>query len=239
MVNKFIAWLKQQVGSIYVWGAQGEVGFNEDWIRKRETSEENAKRAISFFRKQLSKGILDVKAYDCSGLLVRFFLDNSIIHSDMSAKGLYSFCKKIKESDLQAGDLVFRHDGTKIHHVGVYIGDGLVIHAKGRDVGVVCERYSENGTGYWTHFGRMESLSNRKEMQFPRLMRYGGKTYCNLRSVPYVTNSNTVIGKVSAGDTVLVLGIDSSQWAEVIKKDDSKESGFVRGYCIANYLESA
>ena len=30
MVNKFIAWLKQQVGSIYVWGAQGEVGFNED-----------------------------------------------------------------------------------------------------------------------------------------------------------------------------------------------------------------
>ena len=73
MVNKFIAWLKQQVGSIYVWGAQGEVGFNEDWIRKRETSEET-QSAISFFRKQLSKGILDVKAYDCSGLLVRFFL---------------------------------------------------------------------------------------------------------------------------------------------------------------------
>ncbi|NLB62408.1 MAG: C40 family peptidase, partial [Clostridiales bacterium] len=122
MINKFIDWLKKQVGSIYVWGAQGEVGFNEEWIKKCETSESNAKRAIAFFNKQLNKGMLDVAAYDCSGLIVRFFLDNDIVQSDMSARGLFSFCKEIKQQDLRAGDLVFRHNGDKIHHVGVYIG---------------------------------------------------------------------------------------------------------------------
>lgn len=239
MINKFIDWLKKQVGSIYVWGAQGEVGFNEEWIRKRETSENNANRAIAFFKKQLQKGMLDVAAYDCSGLIVRFFLDNDIVQSDMSARGLFSFCKEIKRKDLRAGDLVFRYNGDKIHHVGVYIGEGKVIHAKGRDVGVVCERYNENGSDYWTHFGRMESLANRVEMLFPRLMRYSGKTYCNLRSVASAASQNTVIGKVSAGDTVLVLSMERSAWAEVIKEDKAVPNGYLRGYCIADYLETA
>lgn len=47
--------------------------------------------------------------------------------------------------------LVFRHesDGKK-HHVGVYMGDGTVVHAKGHDYGVV---HTPIEADSWTHFG--------------------------------------------------------------------------------------
>lgn len=34
-VSDFLIWLRQQVGYIYVWGAQGEVVPDEDWIRRK------------------------------------------------------------------------------------------------------------------------------------------------------------------------------------------------------------
>lgn len=47
--------------------------------------------------------------------------------------------------------LVFRQDdGGRMHHVGVYIGDGTVVHAKGHDYGVVRQELS---TVKFTHWG--------------------------------------------------------------------------------------
>ena len=46
--------------------------------------------------------------------------------------------------------LVFRDDGGKKGHVGVYTGDGYVIHAKGHDWGVVRQRLDEVN---FTHYG--------------------------------------------------------------------------------------
>lgn len=46
--------------------------------------------------------------------------------------------------------LVFRDDGGKKGHVGVYTGDGYVIHAKGHDWGVVRQRLEEVN---FTHYG--------------------------------------------------------------------------------------
>lgn len=46
--------------------------------------------------------------------------------------------------------LVFRDDGGKMGHVGVYQGDGYVIHAKGHDDGVVRQPLNEVK---FTHFG--------------------------------------------------------------------------------------
>lgn len=158
-VKDFIEWLKKQIGSIYVLGAQGEVSFGTEWISKMEKSDTNAERAIAFYEKQRKSGIDPIAAYDCSGLIVRFLLDNKLISGDTNAQGLYSKCKTIKKSELKAGDLVFHHNGTKIHHVGVYVGDNMVIHAKGRDYGVVKENFSTND---WNRFGRYEPLQEKE-----------------------------------------------------------------------------
>ena len=46
--------------------------------------------------------------------------------------------------------LVFRRDGDHMGHVGVYTGDGYVIHAKGHDFGVVRQPLEDTE---FTHFG--------------------------------------------------------------------------------------
>ena len=46
--------------------------------------------------------------------------------------------------------LVFRDDGDKMGHVGVYTGDGYVVHAKGHDWGVVRQRLEDTA---FTHAG--------------------------------------------------------------------------------------
>ena len=159
----FIYWLKYHVGDMYVWGAQGECVSNmssseaQSWIRKMETSTTNANRAIDFMKKS-SK--LPLYAFDCSGLVMKYLMDMGYYKSDMSSRGLYSACEKIDRSDLEAGDLVFRHNGQRIHHVGVYVGDGMVIEAKGRDDGVVMRLIDASGTSYWNRYGRLAAITD-------------------------------------------------------------------------------
>lgn len=152
-ISDFIKWLKEQVGSIYVWGGQGETA-TESLIRKMETSQTNINRALALYKKRVAEGVKP-KMYDCSGLIICYFLRNNLINNDTNASGLYSKCKVIKQSELKGGDLVFHHNGKKIHHVGVYTGENTVIHSKGRDVGVVKEKFNIKD---WNMFGRYEKL---------------------------------------------------------------------------------
>ena len=82
----------------------------------------------------------------------------------MSSRGLYSSCEKLNDrSQLAPGDLLFRHNGKRIHHVGAYIGCGLVIEAMGRDDGVVLNCLDSNGAGYWNRYGRLPVLKDSGE----------------------------------------------------------------------------
>ena len=166
----FIYWLKYHVGDMYVWGAQGECVSNmssseaQNWIRKMETSTTNANRAIDFMKKS-SK--LPLYAFDCSGLIMKFLMERGYYKSDMSSRGLYSACEKIDRSDLEPGDLVFRHNGERIHHVGVYVGDNMVIESKGRDDGVVMRLIDASGKSYWNRYGRLAVITDEEVSDKP------------------------------------------------------------------------
>ena len=157
-ILEFVEYLKSRVGDIYVWGAQGQSDITESWIKKRETSTGNAKRAITLWQKRVKAGKVDLRAFDCSGLIM-YWLQNlkGWYKTDMSANSIYNKCEKIKRSELKAGDLVFRRN-TTAHHVGVYVGDGKVIEAKGRDDGVVMRDIDASGTSYWNKCGRLGVL---------------------------------------------------------------------------------
>ena len=160
-IPAFIDWVKAKVGDIYVYGAEGETDISAEWIRKRETSEANAKRAIALWTlRHLDRSPL--AAWDCSGLIVKWLLDNHYIKGDLSSRGLYAACVTVDKADLQPGDLVYRYGMSsgllRIHHVGVYVGDGQVVHAKGRDEGVVMEGTDHNGAEYWNRYGRLPFL---------------------------------------------------------------------------------
>lgn len=168
--DRFLAWVALQVGCLYVWGAQGQQ-MTPQLIKKRENSSRNYKRAMAQFIKHAKAGKTLV-AYDCSGLVVKYLLDRGLMERDTTAHGLYTReCMDIGKDDLTAGDLVFKKSRTssRIYHVGVYMGDGTVVHAKGRDDGVVREDFGRAG---WNRFGQLKAMGQEKSAAvFTRTLR--------------------------------------------------------------------
>lgn len=160
--SDFTEYLKEQVRnhSIYVWGTQGQKKptITEAWIRKREKTKRNADRAIAHWKKEVREGYGDVlRAFDCSGLGVYFFLKHNMIDHDVNADGLRKLCKTIGRSEVREGDMTFRMSGGRAVHVGYAIDGDRVIEAKGRDVGVV-----ESCISGWDRFGRPPFYASRE-----------------------------------------------------------------------------
>lgn len=162
-VTGFIEYLESHVGDMYVWGAQGQqVDSMSDpyaWIERRETSDTNYNRAVKFMEKAEKRPLY---AFDCSGLIVHYISDiRRWMKGDTTAQGLYRMCGEnrgyVGKTPIWPGDLVFKYSESskKMVHVGVYVGDGYTIEAKGRDDGV-CKRLLSQGD--WTHWGRLPLL---------------------------------------------------------------------------------
>ena len=178
VLQEFLQYLKAQVqnGSIYVWGGQGQDKntISESWIRRMETSQTNADRAIALWRKRKAAGKGDVlRAFDCSGLIL-YFLQNQkgIIGYDTTANGLKGLSQKIGKEQLLPGDFVFRvytsgASKGKAYHVGVVVdAEKNVIEAKGRDDGVV-KRKLDAQSGYWNYYARPNCLKAEIERDMP------------------------------------------------------------------------
>jgi cell wall-associated NlpC family hydrolase len=67
-------------------------------------------------------------AFDCSGL-TRFVLQRAVGRSlPHYSKAQYSVTKRVSRKNLKPGDLVFFFK-YGAHHVGMYIGNGKMVHA--------------------------------------------------------------------------------------------------------------
>lgn len=146
------------LGDIYAWGGNGETDITEALIRRKDNTETNAQRTIQFWRKQQAAGVTDLAMYDCSGLISRYLQDNGIVSRKRNCDHLWAMCTPVTRTELCPGDLLFRRRGADAYHVGVYVGRGRVIEAKGRDDGVVLRGIDASGAGYWTDCGRLEAL---------------------------------------------------------------------------------
>ncbi len=86
--------------------------------------------AVAFARAQLGEpyvyGAAGPDAWDCSGLTMMAWRAAGVSLPHSSSQQ-YSAGTHVSRSQLQAGDLVFFY--SPIHHVGIYIGGGNIIHA--------------------------------------------------------------------------------------------------------------
>lgn len=171
-MSKLLRWLMQWVNvAIYVWSATGENvlvqmiddAYNpEGWIKANETSAAKANTAIALFRDRMAEGLNPVIAFDCSGLVTCLLRYLGIIkpNARYNTKGLYAKCNSHpKREELREGDLVFYSKSGKeedITHVGVYVGDGKVIEAKGRAYGVVKTDIKDYP---WNMYGRIDAIA--------------------------------------------------------------------------------
>ena len=75
--------------------------------------------------------------FDCSGLVYYTFVQNGI-PVPRTSQEQFRAAKKIALGAARAGDIVFFQDQEKLSHVGIYLGDGLFVHApaSGRNVSV-------------------------------------------------------------------------------------------------------
>ena len=115
--------------------------------------------ALDFARAQVGKpyrwGASGPSSWDCSGLTMRAWEAGGISLPHYSVAQYYAGTP-ISASDLRPGDLVFWSSGSSpsgIHHVALYLGDGMIVHAPrtGRPVAV-------ESMYYWippTHFARL------------------------------------------------------------------------------------
>lgn len=87
--------------------------------------------------------------FDCSGLVGYVFRDAAGIVLPRSADDISRVDKpSVKRERLRPGDLVFfRHDGRRISHVGIYVGEDRFVHAPNQGGTVRLDRL--NGP-YWT-----------------------------------------------------------------------------------------
>lgn len=96
-----------------------------------------AEQAIAYARAQIGKpyqwGATGPDSFDCSGLTMAAYASAGV-NIPRTSRDQWNFGTHIGSmADLAPGDLVFYandlNDASTIHHVGLYIGDGLMIHA--------------------------------------------------------------------------------------------------------------
>ena len=96
-----------------------------------------ASAAVSYALAQVGDayvyGAAGPSAFDCSGLTMMAWAQAGV-SLPHSSSAQYSSGARIAASDLQAGDLVFYY--SPISHVGMYIGNGMIVHAANPGSGV-------------------------------------------------------------------------------------------------------
>ena len=210
MCEAFVEAVRAEVGKgIYVWGGNGEVLTGTDEARRlietHETSEANKRRAMSLFKKRIGSGLTAVRAFDCSGLVIWALREIGLRQPDLSSRGLYALCRHIGERDLIPGDLVFHHDGERIVHVGVCVGNEQV-ECRGRDVGVVSNRRKN---GYWNRFGRLPAFESEATAACVRIL--GG----SVRVRRGAGTDQPCLGIAHRGETYRLLGLADNGWYRI------------------------
>lgn len=103
------------------------------------------------------------KGTDCSGFLMEVFRECAGISLPRSSRDQQSYCHPIDREYLAIGDLIFfssKSSGGRVSHVGMYIGEGRMIHASSSRGVVEDDLTSQYYVTYYRGAGRVPLLAN-------------------------------------------------------------------------------
>ena len=142
-----VNYCKAQLGLPYWYGTYGQTSSRQLYTAKK-------KQYPAQYTWPCPKDQLGKRVHDCVGLIKGYLWSDTSTSKpkynakqDVSANGMYNACKikgNIKSIPDEPGVLVFM-DG----HVGVYIGNGYVIEARGHKYGVVKTKLAGRGWARW------------------------------------------------------------------------------------------
>lgn len=73
-------------------------------------------------------GAVGPNSFDCSGLVYYSYSENGR-NVPRTSRSLRAATTKVSRAEARPGDLVF--SGNPVHHVGIYVGNGRMVHAPG------------------------------------------------------------------------------------------------------------
>ena len=168
-VDSARAWLLSRVGNPYLMGGTGQfctVAYRKARAAQYPGSAARIKANCPRMRGAANRCMgcryydetagTGKRAYDCAQL-TRWCMDAigiKLVSGATSQWNKTAWAEKGEISGMPREKmcLVFQRDSAKVMgHVGVYLGDGTVVHAKGNDYGVVREGLEEYGR--FTHYG--------------------------------------------------------------------------------------
>jgi cell wall-associated NlpC family hydrolase len=96
-------------------------------------SDETARKALEFAREMVGKPYKyagnSPAGFDCSGL-VNYSYGKAGLRMPRDTRSQRQSTVAVSTRNLRAGDLLFfDQEGSKASHVGIYIGDGMMVHA--------------------------------------------------------------------------------------------------------------
>ncbi len=162
-----VEYCKAQLGRPYWWGCFGQIASASLLDAKRKQYPNQYKSTD--FSSQYG-----VKVHDCCGLIKGYLWSDTPDtpakynrSQDVAVDGLFRHCSRhgdISSLPEVPGTCVFRGD---MGHVGVYIGGGQVIEARGHAYGVVESRLQD---GNWTKWGQPDWIDYSDVQEIPEPM---------------------------------------------------------------------
>lgn len=152
------AYVKKQVGNAYILGAYGQISTKNFRYGRAELYPEAAELIHRW-----GDAWDGLPAFDCIGLLKAYAQMSGAavsiegVNVTTAWRDWLSEWGPIQGATLQPGMAVFRVEGPRMRvlHVGIYVGDGMVVHARGTRWGVILEPLPS----VFTYWGRLNWLS--------------------------------------------------------------------------------
>ena len=159
-INGFVTIINSKIGCGYVLGSQGQI-MSEKLLNVLKYNYSLASREANY---NVALKWIGKQCFDCSGLIIWTLQQLNILKSteDYVAHDIYyKLCEPVNKADLIAGDLCFVYDKSKkkIVHVGVYVGNSQVVHARGTSYGVV----KTGVLPYFGMYGRLKCFEQEEE----------------------------------------------------------------------------
>lgn len=152
-----VEYCRAQLGLPYWFGTFGQTASASLYASKKEQYPKYY--TASDYSTQFGK-----RVHDCAGLIKGYLWSATPTSApkynaatDYGATAFYQHCNKkgtIDTFDKVPGRLVFKGKPSKMSHVGVYIGDGKIIEAKGHKYGVVESKLDAT----WDYWGQCELI---------------------------------------------------------------------------------
>ena len=228
--SDLVKWAKYALdnGFGYVYGGQGELYSKaqaEKWIKAKRPIPDSTTRE-KYFLNRCSRWF-GKYVVDCSGMIVWAIQKITPSYKDRTANGFKSqFTKSGPMSTMpEVPGIAVWSD----KHIGIYIGGGYVIEARGTDIGVAKTQIKNRN---WQRWGYIKDVdygdSIKEEPGFKDVVcvtKYGGTV--NIRKAPAM--SSDILGKVVTGQKFKAKP-PAGDWCEVMV-------GNIKGYMHKDYIK--